>query len=554
MIISVQTMEFQHPQICLRANVDCREYLRTGKCKYGNQCKFNHPPVNCRDYLRTGNCKYGNQCKYNHPPWVQSGGGIKERINPCKPLFPIRPNEPPCPYFLRYGTCKFGQTCKFHHPPSALSASENNCFLAQRPTEPDCIFFLKHGHCKFGSTCKFHHPLSILGIINDMAGTTAAATTQSVHHMNNRNNDQFAYTMGVNNFSTIPFQITDNSNSTVLLPVQTVYQEKESVHYVVHNAPVPAQVNSTNMIGTTPVLQRNVPPPSYSNTMSKNDEVQLHMAYSTNNGNHNFAFSSQESKISNDGYYMSNGHSAKLSPQKIPKQDDSWSRVQSLPSFQNELQGKYSKKPNFSNDWNLYSGAEAEMQDESNSDRSYPIKLQNSPYVRNERSNSLGSDTSQFKTLNSSPVSTLFKPIFSDDYGANSPKQYSSNEMSSKYQSLHEYNTNSPKQYNLNGVLKSNDTSEYQALDNDEDEALSKMTSTILNLIDTPTGSTDNDNPLVASSSASFYDNSSIDIYQHSSDYSYQHQSYSNRYNSHQSLSTQTSKILEQQSHPIIRE
>ena len=63
MIISVQTMEFQHPQICLRANVDCREYLRTGKCKYGNQCKFNHPPVNCRDYLRTGNCKYGNQCK-----------------------------------------------------------------------------------------------------------------------------------------------------------------------------------------------------------------------------------------------------------------------------------------------------------------------------------------------------------------------------------------------------------------------------------------------------------------------------------------------------------
>ncbi|KAL9181238.1 hypothetical protein ACHAXT_010043 [Thalassiosira profunda] len=74
--------------------------------------------ADCRDYLRTGRCKYGESCKYNHPPGVESGGGIKP-INPSEPLFPIRPTEPPCQYFLKHGTCKFGQSCKFNHPSGA---------------------------------------------------------------------------------------------------------------------------------------------------------------------------------------------------------------------------------------------------------------------------------------------------------------------------------------------------------------------------------------------------------------------------------------------------
>mmetsp|Transcript_9058 Transcript_9058/g.11688 ORF Transcript_9058/g.11688 Transcript_9058/m.11688 type:complete len:103 (+) Transcript_9058:505-813(+) len=62
----------------------------------------------CRDYLRTGRCKYGESCKYHHPPNVQSGGGIAS-INPGEPPFPIRPGEPSCQYFLKHGTCKFGE-------------------------------------------------------------------------------------------------------------------------------------------------------------------------------------------------------------------------------------------------------------------------------------------------------------------------------------------------------------------------------------------------------------------------------------------------------------
>ena len=147
----------------------------------------------CRDFLRTGRCKYGASCKFNHPPNVQSGGGIKNPIDPSEPLFPIRLNEPVCQYYMKHGTCKFSQACKFHHPPqsslqtaaglssNALFISRSNDqqpivlnsvgqdqgstavmlqFLPQRPDEPDCLYFLRNGTCKYGATCRYHHPVS----------------------------------------------------------------------------------------------------------------------------------------------------------------------------------------------------------------------------------------------------------------------------------------------------------------------------------------------------------------------------------------------------------
>lgn len=151
----------------------------------------------CRDYLRTGRCKYGESCKYHHPI-----GGAKTPSDPREPPFPIRPNEPPCQYYLKHGTCKFGQTCKFHHPPHILTTGGNGTavymnlgnvnllaqtcapcgqkitlvnddmigsqdfhqsrsfvqLLPQRPGEADCIYFLRNGRCKYGATCKYHHP------------------------------------------------------------------------------------------------------------------------------------------------------------------------------------------------------------------------------------------------------------------------------------------------------------------------------------------------------------------------------------------------------------
>jgi len=160
----------------------------------------------CRDYLRTGRCKYGESCKYNHPLNVESGGGVKP-TNPGEPLFPIRPMEPACQYFLKHGTCKFGQACKFNHPSgsplagdvcmpagqlvfvtsnnngitgtsssSLMQAASSNSsvqVLPQRPTEPNCIYFLRNGKCKYGATCKFHHPLDAINNNNNLMQQTA---------------------------------------------------------------------------------------------------------------------------------------------------------------------------------------------------------------------------------------------------------------------------------------------------------------------------------------------------------------------------------------------
>ncbi|KAK4479932.1 hypothetical protein RD792_012984 [Penstemon davidsonii] len=183
----------------------------------------------CKYYLTSGGCKYGNACKFSH-------GSEKTSISPNIPEFnflglPIRLGEKECPYYMRNGSCKYGSTCRFHHPeptstgsplPSQLVSSSwsspylpptqtvptpnpdwnryqvpytksegslptppafaiNNLLPTEinfpmqqhhhnhhsqvieeeyplRPGEPECSFFLKTGDCKFKSTCKFHHP------------------------------------------------------------------------------------------------------------------------------------------------------------------------------------------------------------------------------------------------------------------------------------------------------------------------------------------------------------------------------------------------------------
>ncbi|PRQ30282.1 putative transcription factor C3H family [Rosa chinensis] len=77
----------------------CAYYMKTGECKYGAQCRFHHPidrpavalsttkpsqqenvkltlaglprregAVICVYYLKTGTCKYGATCRFDHPP------------------------------------------------------------------------------------------------------------------------------------------------------------------------------------------------------------------------------------------------------------------------------------------------------------------------------------------------------------------------------------------------------------------------------------------------------------------------------------------------------
>ncbi|OAY68262.1 Zinc finger CCCH domain-containing protein 63 [Ananas comosus] len=113
---------------------DCTYYLRTGLCRFGMTCKFNHPPnrklavaaarikggyperigqPECQYYLKTGTCKFGATCKFDHP---KDKAGFAGRVELNILGYPLRPNEKECAYYLRTGQCKFGYTCKFDHP------------------------------------------------------------------------------------------------------------------------------------------------------------------------------------------------------------------------------------------------------------------------------------------------------------------------------------------------------------------------------------------------------------------------------------------------------
>ncbi|TXG51345.1 hypothetical protein EZV62_023869 [Acer yangbiense] len=73
-------------------------------------------------YLRTGGCKFGKACRYNHTR-------AKSAVLPIFELnflgLPIRTGEIECPYYMRNGSCKYGVNCKFNHPdPTAVGSSD----------------------------------------------------------------------------------------------------------------------------------------------------------------------------------------------------------------------------------------------------------------------------------------------------------------------------------------------------------------------------------------------------------------------------------------------
>ncbi|XP_031283554.1 zinc finger CCCH domain-containing protein 67 [Pistacia vera] len=127
---------------------DCPYYMKNGSCKFGSNCKFNHPArtknqgakekvkereelmekpgqsqIECKYYLKTGGCKFGKACRYSHTR-------AKSPVIPILELnflgLPIRPGEKECPYYMRNGSCKYGSNCRFNHPdPTAVGGSDS---------------------------------------------------------------------------------------------------------------------------------------------------------------------------------------------------------------------------------------------------------------------------------------------------------------------------------------------------------------------------------------------------------------------------------------------
>ncbi|KAF8108789.1 hypothetical protein N665_0104s0104 [Sinapis alba] len=85
----------------------------------------------CRFFMKTGTCKYGDNCKYSHP---------KERVLISPPnllnlmVLPARPGQPACGNFKAYGFCKYGASCKFDHPVPVNPYNNTGLTMPSLPT------------------------------------------------------------------------------------------------------------------------------------------------------------------------------------------------------------------------------------------------------------------------------------------------------------------------------------------------------------------------------------------------------------------------------------
>lgn len=132
----------------------------------------------CSYYIRTGLCRFGTTCRFNHP----TNRKLAIAAARMKGEFPERMGQPECQYYLKTGTCKFGATCKFHHPKDkagiAGRVSLNVLGYPLRPNEVECAYYLRTGQCKFGTTCKFHHPQPT-NMVVPLRGSPVYPTVQS---------------------------------------------------------------------------------------------------------------------------------------------------------------------------------------------------------------------------------------------------------------------------------------------------------------------------------------------------------------------------------------
>ncbi|KAF5732187.1 zinc finger CCCH domain-containing protein 67 [Tripterygium wilfordii] len=139
----------------------------------------------CAFYMKTGNCKFGSNCKFNHPV-IRKNQGIKEKVKEREDLSE-NPGQTECKYYLRTGGCKFGSACRYNHSrvkETVVHQTEELNFLGLpiRPGEKECPYYMRNGSCKFGANCRFNHPDPTAAGGSDLAsgyGNGGSATLQS---------------------------------------------------------------------------------------------------------------------------------------------------------------------------------------------------------------------------------------------------------------------------------------------------------------------------------------------------------------------------------------
>ncbi|KAJ6832658.1 zinc finger CCCH domain-containing protein 8 [Iris pallida] len=161
---------------------DCPFYLKTGSCKYGATCRYNHPERTAINPLFQAN--FGNTVMPSSTTSLPIGliNPIANLIPGLDPLlaqasfgvsptvYPQRPGQLECDFYMKNGQCKFGANCKFHHPTDRFAPTGSVATQAQpnikltlaglprREGTVACPFYMKTGTCKYSVACRYDHP------------------------------------------------------------------------------------------------------------------------------------------------------------------------------------------------------------------------------------------------------------------------------------------------------------------------------------------------------------------------------------------------------------
>ncbi|XP_023737030.1 zinc finger CCCH domain-containing protein 37 isoform X2 [Lactuca sativa] len=154
---------------------DCPFYLKTGSCKYGATCRYNHPE---RYAINPAGAIVSTPAAHLTFGMVNPISAVMQTVDPRlaqttlglgPTVYPQRPGQMECDYYMKTGICMFGERCKYHHPidrsAHAQSAKESQLSikltlagLPRREGAIHCPYYMKTGACKYGVTCRFDHP------------------------------------------------------------------------------------------------------------------------------------------------------------------------------------------------------------------------------------------------------------------------------------------------------------------------------------------------------------------------------------------------------------
>jgi hypothetical protein len=113
----------------------CTFYIRTGSCKFGETCKFDHPP----EMLGVGAggtvTRQSGDMGISRVGTAGSSGNVRQ-VGLAGGLHPIRPGAEKCTFYIHTGCCKFGESCKFDHPPEMLGVRAGGAVTRQSGFKP----------------------------------------------------------------------------------------------------------------------------------------------------------------------------------------------------------------------------------------------------------------------------------------------------------------------------------------------------------------------------------------------------------------------------------